>query len=113
MYVVQIVPASTVLFEVVDIFGRKIRTTGAYWRRIVGEKHVDVSDNTGPVIETLQKPDSVYRSIKDSTIALYRRKLNDHLWLVVVAKHLNGSGFLVTAYQTSKLFQKGEQLWPT
>lgn len=104
---------SETLFEVKDVFGKIIRTSEQYWRRIVEEKHVDLRSNIDAVIETLRKPDSVYRSVKDSTIALYRRKIEDRMWLIVVAKHLNGAGFIVTVYQTSKLYNKGEQLWPT
>ncbi len=100
-----------ILFEIVDVFGKKIRTTHNYWHKIISEKHADLEYKIDDVKETLKTPDSVYQSVTDDTIALYRRHIK-HDTLVVVAKHLNGEGFIVTVYQTTKTKIKGKQLWP-
>jgi len=99
------------LFEVTDVFGKRIRTSKQYWEKIKTEKHQELKFGVREVEQALQKPDSVFRSIKDETIALYRKQMNGDI-LIVVAKHLNGSGFVATVYQTKNVFDKGEKLWP-
>lgn len=99
------------LFEVTDVFGKIIRTSKQYWEKIKTEKHQELKYGVREVGQALRKPDSVFRSVKDETIALYRKQMNGDI-LIVVAKHLNGSGFVVTVYQTKKVLDKGEKLWP-
>lgn len=99
------------LFEVTDVFGKIIRTSRQYWRKIRTEKHQELKYGIHEVKSVLQEPNSVFRSVKDETIALYRKQIDDDI-LIVVAKHLNGSGFVVTVYQTKKVIDKGEKLWP-
>lgn len=99
------------LFEAEDIFGKKIRTSVDYWRKIKEEKHADLIYEPVDVVLVLRKPDFVYQSVKDSTIAIYAKKMEDNKTLVVLAKHLNGEGFIVTVYQTTKFRQKGKILW--
>lgn len=101
-----------VLFEVVDIFGKKIRTTPKYWRKIKEEKHADLEYGPNDVIEVLENPDEVRRSVTDSTIVLYYKQFKLEHTLIVAAKHFNGDGFVVTVYQTAKSKKKGEKLWP-
>ena len=102
---------SDILFEISDVFGKKIRTTHAYWHKIAAQKHAELTYTIQNVQNTLQNPDTVYQSVTDDTIALYRKHMK-HDTLIVVAKHFNGEGFLVTAYQTSKTKTKGIRLWP-
>ncbi|MBI5357155.1 hypothetical protein HZB78_06125 [Candidatus Collierbacteria bacterium] len=99
------------LFEVIDVFGKRIRTSKQYWEKIKTEKHQELKYGVREVGQALQKPDSAFRSVKDETIALYRKQMDGDI-LIVVAKHLNGSGFVVTVYQTKKVIDKGEKLWP-
>lgn len=99
------------LFEIIDVFGKRIRTSRQYWKKIKTEKHQELKYGVREVGQVLQKPDSVFRSVKDETIALYRKQMDGDI-LIVVAKHLNGSGFVVTVYQTKKALDKGEKLWP-
>ena|SRR3989338_3139654 len=99
------------LFEVTDVFGKRIRTSKQYWEKIKTEKHQELKFGVREVEQALQKPDSVFRSIKDETIALYRKQMDGDI-LIVVSKHLNGNGFVVTVYQTKKVIDKGEKLWP-
>lgn len=101
-----------VLFEVVDIFGKRIRTTAEYWRKIKEEKHADLEYEPGDVAKALKNPDEVRRSVTDSTIMLYYKQFKPGQMLLVAAKHLNGHGFVVTVYQTTKSKKKGEKLWP-
>jgi hypothetical protein len=99
------------LFEVTDVFGKKIRTSKQYWEKITTEKHQELKYGVREVEAVLQKPNSVFRSVKDETIVLYRKQMNGDI-LTVIAKYLNGNGFVVTVYQTKKALDKGEKLWP-
>ena len=101
-----------ILFDIEDIFGKKLRSTASDWKRIREEKHTDLEYEIGEVIKTLETPDEVRRSVTDSTIMLYYKQFKPANTLLVAAKHLNGHGFVVTVYQTTKSKKKGEKLWP-
>lgn len=103
---------SDILFEILDIFGKKIRSTVEYWKKIKEEKHTDLEYGVEDVVTALQVPDEVRRSVTDSTIMLYYKQFKSENTLLVAAKHLNGHGFVVTVYQTTKSKKKGEKLWP-
>lgn len=107
----KIVTSNEILFDVKDVFGKKIRTTQNYWNKIKEEKHTELIYGISEVTETLINPDIVLKSLVDTTIAIYRKKMPSGEILVVVAKHINGEGFLVTVYQTNKETKKGEVLW--
>jgi len=107
----KVVRKGNFLFEVVDVFGNKIRTTKSYWNKIITKKHPDFKYSTKEIENTIKKPDTVFRSIQDPTIVLYRKKMESDT-IVIVAKLLNSDGFVVTFYQTTKPQKKGEVLWP-
>lgn len=100
-----------ILFEVNDVFGKRIRTTKLYWEKIKSEKHRELEFEKEDVVIVLQNPDEVYRSVTDDYIRLFLKKF-EHETLIVVVKYLNGDGFVITSYQTSKEKRKGEKLWP-
>lgn len=106
----KLIPAKK-LFEVKDVFGKRIRTTQDYWQKIKTKKHRELKYGIREVKITLRKPDRVNQSIRDPDIALYFKKLEKDT-LVVIAKYLNREGFLLTVYQTRKPKKKGKQLWP-
>lgn len=108
-----IVATSPILFEVFDVFGKRIRITQSYWLLIKEKKHSDLHYSILDIQETITTPDSVYESVKDPTIALFRKAFHkEGETLLVVIKHLNGDGFVVTVYQTRKTQKKGTKLWP-
>jgi hypothetical protein len=89
-------------FEVVSSLGKKIRTSDEYWAKIVSTKHPAMAGQENLVKLTIATPNEVRRSKKDETIHLHYRKSGDDYCCVVV-KHLNGDGFVVTTYMTSKI----------
>jgi hypothetical protein len=89
-------------FEVVSSLGKKIRTSESYWAKIISTKHPAMAGQENLVKLTLKGPEEVRRSRKDGTVHLYYRKSGDN-YCCVVAKHLNGDGFVVTTYMTSKI----------
>ena len=65
-------------------------------------KHPLMRDREELVRQTLTSPEQIRRSKKDPTVYLHYRK-DDGLLCCEVAKHLNGDGFIVTAYLTDKV----------
>jgi len=98
------------LIEVTSVLGKKIRTTQEYWNHITTKKHSELEGKLDETLEALNRPREVYRQDEKSDIHLYYRKLNGS-WVCVVARHLNGDGFIVTAYLTTKSRRKGILLW--
>lgn len=101
-----------ILFEIEDIFGRKIRTTTDYWRKIKTLKHQELRYGIAEVKKIIVSPDEVRASIADETILLFAKKIGKYDILIVAVKVLNGDGFIVTAYQTKKYKKKGQLIWP-
>ncbi len=97
-------------FEVLTPLGFTVRTTESYWKLLLF-KHPEISGRDRDVPETLSEPNLVCRSRHDPTVYLFYRAEGDY-YLCVVAKRLNGEGFIVTAYVTDTI-KEGEELWPT
>ena len=98
------------LIEIVSALGKKIRTTRQYWNHITTKKHSELEGKLDETLEALREPDEVYRQDETSDIYLYYRRRNGE-WISVVARHLNGDGFIVTAYLTTKSKRKGIRVW--
>ena len=89
-------------FEVVSSLGKKIRVTKDYWNKIIETKHRIIKGKEDFVKATLHKPEEIRRSKKDSNVYLYYKSI-DKDYICVVAKHLNGEGFIITAYITDRI----------
>ena len=89
-------------FEVNSALGKKIRTTEKYWNKIVETKHRLMKSKENLVKETLRNAEEIRKSKKDPDVYLYYKK-HDKNYACVVAKHLNGEGFIITAYITDRV----------
>src|SRR3989344_284102 len=89
-------------FEIASVLNKNIRVTKDYWNKIIKTKHKIMENKENLVKETLRKPDELRISKKDSAVFLYYKKLNGK-YCCVVAKHLNGEGFIITTYITDKI----------
>lgn len=96
-------------FEVPTPLGFTVRTTESYWDLLLF-KHPEISGRDSGVQETLLTPNLVRRSRHDPKVHLFYRMEGDY-YLCVVAKRLNGEGFIITAYVTDTI-KEGERLWP-
>lgn len=67
---------SDLLFEVKDIFGKHIRTTKSYWDKIFLIKHKELEVSQTEVINLLQNPNEVRKSVQDPFIYLYYKNLD-------------------------------------
>lgn len=101
-----------ILFEVVDVLGRKIRTSKNYWQKIKEIKHTELRFGVLEVKKTLVCPDEIRQSVTDKTILLFAKKIEKYAILIMAIKVLNGEGFLATVYQTKDYKKKGQLIWP-
>lgn len=97
------------IFEVQCVLGKKIRLSRQHWTMISEHKHLEMKGYEKQVEETLKRAEIVRRSQGDPTVCLYYKKMVKY-YQVVVVKHQNGQGFVVTTYWTDKI-KKGEVLW--
>lgn len=89
-------------FEVKSSLGKRIRVTKDYWNRIIETKHTIMKGKEANVKDTLKNPHEIRVSRKDKKVFLYYKKLNGK-YSCVVAKHLNGNGFIITTYITDRI----------
>lgn len=89
-------------FEVTSSLGKRIRISDEYWQTIIETKHPVMAGREELVKRALTSPEQVRRSRKDTAVHLHYRKSHGHYCCVVV-KHLNGDGFVVTAYLTDTI----------
>jgi len=86
----------------------RIRITDELWNYIVTIKHPSVRNKINDILQILSNPAEIRRSKRDRDVYLYYGK-ND-LFICAVCKHLDGEGFLITAYLTDKI-KIGEVVW--
>ena len=88
--------------EVTSSLGKSIRLSEEYWQKIIETKHPVMAGQDELVKQTLTSSEHVRRSRKDAAVHLHYRK-SDGRYCCVVVKHLNGDGFVVTAYLTDTI----------
>ena len=101
--------AANIRFIVVCVLGKCITVTEDYWQKIITIKHPSMAGHDAQVQETLTDPDEVRESKSDPLVHLYYRRYGN-LHLCVVAKHLNGNGFIITTYFTDRI-KEGVVVW--
>jgi hypothetical protein len=99
-----------ILFEVETPLGFTVRSTKDYWIKLSEEKHPILKGNQALIEATLQDPDEIRRSRKDTSVYLFYRTVRLKRWVCAVTKASESGGYLITAYISSALKQ-GEILW--
>lgn len=97
------------LFQVESKVKKKITISREHWKHISEIKHPEVGGLENKIKQTLINPIEIKRSNSDRNVYLYYSKYKSN-FLCVVTRHLNGHGFVITAYITSKI-KKGEITW--
>ncbi len=93
-----------VIFETISKLGKKIRLTDVQWIHIL-RKHKELDRQTQKMKRTLLTPDVVYYCPKEENYQYYkyfRQPPVTEKYLMVVVKHLNDEGFIITAFFISK-----------
>ena len=98
------------LFEVLSPLNKRIRLTKTQWDQIT-LKHREMKNQESRLRQTLIDPDFVLYSQSDENYQYHRfftEPLASEKHLLVVVKHLNGDGFVITAFFLSKVREKGK-----
>ena len=88
--------------------GKRIRWTARHWESIV-KKHDALARLADEVSVTLQQPNYIRASREDDYVLLYYAPYGKY-YLCAVCRHLNGDGFLITAYLTDRI-KKGDTVY--
>lgn len=96
-------------FEVLTPLGVYVRTTFSHWQKIITIKHPIMAGQEQQVQAALAHPSEIRQSQSDPAVNLYY-KPDPPYFTCVVARHLNGEGFIITAYRTDKI-KAGITLW--
>ena len=91
--------------------GVPIRLPDERWAHIL-EGHEDLMGRRQAVLDTVGNPDAVVAGRAGESLAI--REIEPAKWLVVVYEELDGDGFVITAYATSRIasLRTRRQLWP-
>ena len=98
------------VFEVVTVLGFSVRMSMRRWRLIADIKHPSMQGRERDVEEALRNPDHIRHSRSDTDVYLFYRQERRNRWTCVVAKRLDGDGFVITTYPTD-VIKEGERIW--
>ena len=91
-----------VLFIVTDKTGRKVRLTQRQWSHIC--EHPEMTGELERIQETLERPEAVLTSPRDPQVHYYFRHYKQKAkYLLIAVKYLNGDGFIITTFYSSKM----------
>ena len=99
-----------VRFKVTSVLGKSIRTTDAYWDKIIREKHPIMRGKEEDVKKTIRNPDEVRQSKIDKNVFLYYRMVKKMRYICVVVRHENRHGYVITIYLTEEM-KEGNTVW--
>jgi len=98
-----------ILFKVKSVLAREITLKKRRWDLIALIKHPSMRSGEKEVEDALNDAFEVRKNKSDPTVFLYYKRQNEH-YVCVVAKHLNGESFVITAYKTN-IIKEGELIW--
>ncbi len=94
-------PEIGVIFVVKSRNGKEIRLTNAQWKH-VSYRHPEMVNLLKDIEETIKNPTSI-RKHSEAIMKFYKFIKNKKKYLMVAVKVLNGEGFVVTSYFTTKI----------
>jgi hypothetical protein len=97
-------------FQEMTPLGFEVRATLSYWDLIISIKHPVMRGQEDAVRVALRQPDQIRRSRRDPEVYLFYRLARSGRWICVVARRLDGEGFLITAYPTDAV-KEGDIVW--
>jgi len=93
------------IFEIVCKLRKKIRLTETQWSHIK-YRHPELENQIEKISMTLESPEIICYSSKEELYHYYRHFTGTPVsekYLLVVVKHLNDEGFVVTGFFVSKI----------
>jgi len=101
-----------IIFEALSKLEKKIRLTAFQWAHM-RFKHPELSSQENKMIETLKNPDLIYHSPQEENfqyLKLFGQTPLGEKYLLLIVKHLNGEGFIITGFFVSKIKTKDKVL---
>lgn len=98
------------IFEVQSKLGKRVRLTQVQWEHVT-TRHRELRSQQASVRSTLQDPDFVLYSPSDDNYQYYKffpKTPVTEKHLLVVAKHLNDEGFVLTVFFLRKIMERGK-----
>ena len=92
-------------------FGVLVRLTDERWQHIVNNHH-ELRDLRDHVLGVVEHPEKVVAGREGELLGVQEHWPG--MWLVVVYRQLDGDGFIITAFLTSRTQSLGkrQRLWP-
>jgi len=93
-----------VIFEVGSALHKRIRLTETQWQHI--QKRQELRNQLDHMKETLSSPDAVYDVPHEATYHYYRfysRTPVGRKHMLVIVRHLNGEGFVITCFYARRI----------
>jgi len=100
------------ILETVPMLDKKVRLTDVQWEHIAF-KHKEIVGQSDKIKQTLEDPDIIYYFPMEHNYH-YCKRFDEtpvmEKYLLLVVKHLNGEGFIITAFFVSRIRIKGKEL---
>lgn len=100
------------VFEVTSRLGKKIRLSDIQWSHIEA-RHKEMRGQLDKIKLTLVEPDTVYYSASEETHHYYKKFSSTPVsekFLLLVARHQDGEGFIITAFFVARIRRQGKVL---
>jgi CHASE2 domain-containing sensor protein len=100
------------VFEVVSKLGKRIRLTEIQWAHM-RSRHPELLDQLENMKATLVDPDFVFHSPKEENHQYHKNFKETPVtekFLLLIVKHLNEEGFVITGFFVSRIRRKGKVL---
>ncbi len=96
----------SIIFDVVDKSGRKIRLTNGRWKHI--KKHPHMDENRLEDLKQILKEGLIIRHSDDNeNVVFYYKEFKkmspEERYLFISVKYLNSEGFVITSFFTNKI----------
>lgn len=101
-----------IIFELISRLDKKIRLTEIQWAHIES-KHKELRNQIQKMIVTLENPDLVYYSPVEENYHYYKYFKETPVmekYLLLIVKHLNDEGFIITAFFVTKIRKEGKEV---
>ena len=99
-----------IIFTVKSILDKKVRLTHTQWNHTIF-RHMELQGQEEKVKQTLQQLQIVFYSASDDNYHYYRLYSTTPVtkkYLLLIVKHLNGEGFIITAFFLREIRKKGK-----
>jgi len=99
------------VFETRSVMEKEIRLTDVQWLHIQ-DRHIETGGQLEKMKETLQKPDFVDYDAQEDVyhyLKKFQKTPVTRKFMLVVVKHLNGDGFVITSFFISIPKMEGKE----